>query len=44
MRISPELATDLFISLTEEHTDIDPELLDRAAILAHFTDIFEREQ
>jgi hypothetical protein len=40
--MTPEQATDLFIDLTEHATEIDASKLDRAAILAHFTEIFAR--
>lgn len=40
--MTPEQAAALFIKLTAEHTDINPDELDQAAILAHFREIFAR--
>lgn len=42
MNLTPEQATDMFMHMTKRVTDIDPASIDRAAILAHFTEIFAR--
>ncbi len=40
--MTPEQATDLFIELAEAQPYVDAGQLDRAAILAHFTEILAR--